>query len=121
MGMYKSPIEIIQGQLKMDMENGILRAVQQQDIVVDKHELLRALQYDRGQYEKGYKDAVRERSLVEVVHAQWDEWWPGDCALIMTGEEMLYQCSACTAKYDNVEGFRYCPHCGAKMDGDGNA
>lgn len=53
---------------------------------------------------------------MEVVHAQWDEWWPGDCALIMTGEEMLYQCSACTAKYDNVEGFRYCPHCGAFMD-----
>ena len=52
----------------------------------------------------------------EVVHAQWEEWWPGDCALIMTGEEMLYQCSACTAKYGNVEGFRYCPHCGAFMD-----
>lgn len=51
-----------------------------------------------------------------VVHAHWDEWWPGDCALIMTGEEKLYQCSACTAKYSDVENFRYCPHCGAFMD-----
>ena len=40
------------------MENNILRAVQQQDIHVDKHELLRALQYDRSQYEKGYEDAM---------------------------------------------------------------
>lgn len=55
--MYKSPIEIIQGQLRLDQENNILRAVQAQDISVDKGELLRALQYDRGQYEKGYQDA----------------------------------------------------------------
>ena len=51
-----------------------------------------------------------------VVHAHWEEWWPGDCALIMTGEEMLYRCSACDAKYPDVEGFKYCPHCAAKMD-----
>ena len=49
--------------------------------------------------------------------AHWDEWWPGECSLIMTGEEMLYQCSACTAKFSDVEEFRYCPHCGAFMDG----
>lgn len=52
----------------------------------------------------------------EVIHGHWDEWWPGDCALIMTGEEMLYQCSACTAKYSDIEGKRYCPNCGAFMD-----
>ena len=71
-----------------------------------------------------FRKAVKEAPTVDavpVVHAKWDEWWPGDCALIMTGEEMLYQCSACTAKYSDIEGKRYCPHCGAKMDGDGNA
>lgn len=56
-----------------------------------------------------------------TVHAHWDEWWPGDCALIMTGEEMLYQCSACTAKFSDVEGFQYCPHCGALMEGINHA
>ena len=60
-------------------------------------------------------EAKRE-DAVPVVHAKWEEWWPGDCALIMTGEEMLYQCSACTAKYSDIEGKRYCPHCGAFMD-----
>lgn len=55
--------------------------------------------------------------IADTRIAHWDEWWPSNCALIMTGEEMLYQCSACTAKYSGVEGFRYCPHCGAFMDG----
>lgn len=53
---------------------------------------------------------------VEVVHAQWEEWWPPK-HMILTGEEMLYRCSACDAKYADTEGYKYCPHCGAKMDG----
>lgn len=60
--------------------------------------------------------AMPDEDAKPVVHAQWNEWWPGDCALIMTGEEMLYQCSACTAKYSDIEGYRYCPNCGAMMD-----
>lgn len=55
--MYNSPIEIIEGQIRMEVEDNILRAVLKHDIHVDKFELLRALQYDRGQYEKGYQDA----------------------------------------------------------------
>lgn len=73
----------------------------------------------------GYADVVFADDIenaptvdaVEVVHAHWVKWWPGDCSLIMTGEEMLYQCSACTAKFSDVDGFRYCPHCGALMEG----
>ena len=64
-------------------------------------------------------EAIYEAPTVDaapVVHAHWKEWWPGDCALIMTGEEMLYRCSACDAKYPDVEGFKFCPHCAAKMD-----
>lgn len=68
--MYESPIKIIQGQIKMEMESNIMRAVQSYDIHVDKSELLRALQYDRGQYEKGFQDAVMDRDLVEVVRCK---------------------------------------------------
>ena len=46
---------------------------------------------------------------------RWEEWWPG-ISLIMTGEEMLYRCSVCDAKYATVENKRYCPNCGARMD-----
>ena len=58
--MYQSPIEIIQGQLMTEYENGILRAVQNYDIHCNKEELTKALMYDRNQYEKGYKDRDAE-------------------------------------------------------------
>lgn len=50
-----------------------------------------------------------------VRPAHWEEWLPG-ISVILTGEEMLYMCSNCTAKYEDVENMRYCPNCGAKMD-----
>lgn len=56
--MYKSPIDIIYGQLETHIEGDAMRAIQQVGVNVDKEELLRALQYDRGQYDKGYADAM---------------------------------------------------------------
>jgi hypothetical protein len=64
--------------------------------------------------------AVPNIDSAPVVHGEWNEWLPGDIALIMTGEEMLLECSVCTAKFANQS--HYCPNCGAKMDGgDHNA
>lgn len=57
--MYKSPIEIVHSQLRIQQENYILKAVQEYNITVDKEELLKALQYDREQYEKGFADGTR--------------------------------------------------------------
>ena len=54
--MYKSPIDVIYQDIERKFENYIVRAVQKCDINVDKDELVRALQYDREQYEKGYAD-----------------------------------------------------------------
>lgn len=51
-----------------------------------------------------------------VVRGEWIEWWPGDCALIMTGEEMLWMCGECTAKFSDQSSF--CPNCGADMRGE---
>lgn len=63
------------------------------------------------------RELIEEAPTVEPIrHGEWKEWWPGDCALIMTGEEMLYECNLCTAKFDSKS--RYCPYCGAKMDGE---
>ena len=58
--MYESPIEIIQTEMQMQMDKGILKAVQGVGINVDKEELVKALAYDREQYVKGYKDGVKE-------------------------------------------------------------
>jgi hypothetical protein len=56
--MYNSPIEMIIGNMQIQQEGEIFRAVQEIGVNVDKDELLKALQYDRGQYEKGYDDGV---------------------------------------------------------------
>ena len=56
---YQSPIEIIRTQMRMEMENGILKAVQDVGINVNKDDLLKALAYDRDQYRKGYADGQK--------------------------------------------------------------
>lgn len=53
---YKPPIEAIRHEMEMRFENDVMKVVQQHDIFVDKDELLKALQYDRDQYRKGFED-----------------------------------------------------------------
>lgn len=60
-------------------------------------------------------DNLIKNGVTVQDRGHWEEWWPG-IAVIMTGEEMLYRCSACDAKYPEVEGYNFCPHCGAIMD-----
>lgn len=58
--MYECPINIIMSDIETQFEQEVLKAVQQYDISVDKDELVKALNYDRQQYEKGYADAKAE-------------------------------------------------------------
>ena len=58
-------------------------------------------------------DEIPTADAVEVVHGHWIE----HSHLEVGGE-----CSVCGWQFqwfENAEA-RYCPHCGAKMDGDGN-
>ena len=57
--MYNSPIKTIISNMQMQQDGEIFRAVQEIGINVDKDELLKALLYDRGQYDKGYKDGIK--------------------------------------------------------------
>ena len=102
MGMYESPIELymtdIQTQIIIKQEEQILQAVRNVAVGIDREELVRALKYDRDQYEKGYRDAqpkwipVTERlpkngdvvlcymEFNDVRILQWDDvsaWWLG--------------------------------------------
>ena len=58
--MYESPIRTFQKQLEMRCENEIMNAVAEYGIHVDKDELVKALKYDRNQYDKGYSDAINK-------------------------------------------------------------
>ena len=74
--MYESPIEIftteMQTQVIRQRENYIYQTVQDCGISVDKEELVRALQYDREQYEKGYEDGIRDFAKRLVEHYFYD-------------------------------------------------
>lgn len=61
--MYKSPIEIITEQIRVEQEDGVMRAVLRAGFNVDKPELQRALQYDREQYEKGFQEGKASAML----------------------------------------------------------
>ena len=63
--MYESPIKVIQGELETQLEGEILKAVHRVGVTVDRDELIRALRYDREQYQKGFDDA-REDAVVVV-------------------------------------------------------
>lgn len=57
---YESPITMIASQIETKVEGDVLQAVQRVGIDVNKEELLKALQYDREQYNKGYHDGYVE-------------------------------------------------------------
>ena len=107
--MYKSPIDIIYGQMQTQMEGDILRAVYNHGINVDKEELIRALKYDREQYDKGYADGRSDA----VSHGMWHKYTD-----YFTHRHVGWICSNCSAViYDLSNGDTpFCPHCGAMMD-----
>ena len=70
----------------------------------------------------GIIDEAKTVDAVEVVHGEWeiieDDYF----------DLVELKCSACGASYgfedyedDTPKNYHYCPNCGAKMDGDGNA
>ena len=66
--MYKSPIEIVVAETTdslaeraaRNLDEQIYIAIQKCGVEVNKEELLRALSYDRNQYDEGYEDGFRD-------------------------------------------------------------
>ena len=81
--MYESPFTVfrtepIYRQINDEFENAVMECVWSENISVDKGELIKALQYDRGQYEKGYADGVRDtQAKFESAVAVWLKKWNG--------------------------------------------
>lgn len=77
--MYESPVKIVLDQLKTEQENHIFNFIQGIGVSVDKEELLKALQYDRDQYQKGYAEGYLYgvRKLIERLKQEclMDSGW----------------------------------------------
>lgn len=82
--MYQPVIELlmtdIQHQIAKQQDEEIYKAVLHFVPNVDKEELMRALNYDRQQYEKGYLDGKADAAEARPID-EWDEdmgdvlWW----------------------------------------------
>ena len=62
--MYEPPIQIFTERMVKDLakqqDDFVFQEILKTGVIVDKEELLRALRYDRDQYEKGYADALAD-------------------------------------------------------------
>lgn len=112
--MWESPIEIIKTDIQTHHEEMVMEAVLSCGINVNKEELIKALQYDRQQYEKGYEDAKAERKK--------GKWIPNTIIIGGRAHVSGMKCSVCGEDALNAEGDEfltdYCPNCGARMDND---
>ena len=103
--MYESPIELVYHEtfpkLIQQQEELIMRGCLDVGVYVDKEELIKALAYDRGQYEKGFRDGRPPKG-------EWITDPFGDAPCL---------CSICGYK-ESMKAyhfFKYCPNCGARM------
>ena len=69
---WERPVNVIQSQMRMDIEGQIMRAVQNVGVIVDKEELIKALRYDRGQYDKGFANGYNKAIDDFVEKIQWE-------------------------------------------------
>ena len=101
---YKSLIEIVYGDLKTRIEENAYNIVQSYGINVDKAELLKALEYDREQYEQGYADGQRDERTAKVD---------------IVKEPNVYKCHECGQYFHKTSWgapVKYCSRCGKKLE-----
>lgn len=72
--MYESPIQLfytdpIIQQINNETEDVVLRSIAKVGVVVEKDELLKALAYDRAEYERGLRDGMQiAESEIRQLH-----------------------------------------------------
>lgn len=116
---YKSPIELIMEQtsnaFKKETERAILEVCADVGVRVDRDELIRALGYDRQQYEIGFRNGLR--AVKKFGH------WRRRLVNRYGYPETVIVCSECEKEFAVVfvralvdqDEFPSCPKCGAQM------
>lgn len=77
---------------------------EQMEIDIDRHELIRALNYDREQYGKGYTEGYEEAKRKDTEPAEWIE---------TDHKGTPYLCPSCQC-FSNLR-YYWCPWCGKNM------
>ena len=80
--MWESPIRIIEEDLQMQIKDEVFSAIRRAGFDIDKDELIKALNYDRGQYEKGFHDGYA-KAKSEIIRCKDCRFahltYDGDC------------------------------------------
>lgn len=63
---YESPIKVLCSEMVTNFENGVYSTIQKFVPDVDKDELIKALNYDRKQYDRGFK-AGYNAAIIELA------------------------------------------------------
>ena len=102
---YINPIEIVERTISNEAENNIMQVIFSYGVKVDKAELIKALAYDRGQYEKGFAEGQMAGERTAKVKT--------------TGKKNVYGCCKCGQYFHRTEFssfVKYCSRCGARLD-----
>lgn len=116
---YESPIDVLINHetdaFAQFIEGAVMKSVIQADVHVDKDELIRALDFDRHQYELGFRKGLRSA----IRFGRWQRRLVNRYGYA----EEDFVCSACEKEFDCVfvralvdqDEFSFCPNCGAQM------
>lgn len=110
---------MIYSDLNQQVDEHIYKCVLNVGIDVNKEELVKALQYDRNQYEKGYADAKRQ---YDRGHGHWiyntDDFTPKmRCSVCGYNRPVKCICNgSVSTMFVEQEPANFCNNCGAEMD-----
>ena len=68
--MYEAHIEIMLGEIETQCEDEIVKVVQSYGFNINKKELQDALNYDRNQYAKGYREGFND-AIDKIRESTW--------------------------------------------------
>ena len=93
----------------------IIKTMANYGINISPGELMRALEYDRNQYEKGYEEGKNDRPTGTWHQSFWKMPTEREIRLFY-----YYECDFCKNEVmvERIDGYNYCPHCGADMRGE---
>lgn len=102
--------------------------IEREDTINSKPEGRNPQQFGKEEYNKGWNDCRRyfvqiiesqtAADVAPVVHGRWIRFKEHDSCYVHM------RCSECSAYWSDpshADSFRYCPNCGAKMDGGGDS
>lgn len=113
---YESPIDVITTQFIQQLDDRTFRAVLDCDIHVDKDQLIKALAYDRGQYEKGYEDGVNSvNEWIPISERLPEDSYETDLIVTLANGMVKFACFTKEDGFVSLTGFCQLPEVVAWM------